>query len=64
MAKANSSEVAKQNQRCFSAEQVREMRQRYENGETPKQIWKAMAPERAWSTVYNVLIKQTYKDIE
>lgn len=64
MAKANNSEVAKQNKRCFSVEQVKEMRRRYEDGETPKEIWKSIAPERAWSTVYNVLIKQTYKDIE
>lgn len=62
-AKSNPSEIARQNKRAFTAKQVKEMRQRYENGETPKQIWLSMAPDRAWSTVYNVLIKQTYKDI-
>lgn len=40
------------------------MRKRYSNGETPKQIWQAMAPDRAWSTVYNIITNKTYKDIE
>lgn len=40
------------------------MRQDYDNGMTPKQVWLKYAPDKAWSTVYNVLIRQTYKDIK
>ena len=39
------------------------MRKRYDAGETPKQIWLAMAPNRAWSTVYNIITRKTYQDI-
>ena len=62
-AKANSSEVAAQNQRSFSKEQVYQMRQEYDNGKTPKEIWLKYAPEKAWSTVYNAVTRATYKDI-
>ena len=62
-AKANSSEVASNNKRAFSEDEVRQMRQEYDNGATPKQIWQKYAPDKAWSTVYNVIIKNTYKDI-
>lgn len=62
-AKANPSEVAKKNERAFTKEQILEMRMRYKNGETPKQIWLSMAPDRVWSTVYNAITKKTYQDI-
>lgn len=63
-AKANSSEVASNNKRCFNEEQIRLMREDYDNGMTPKQVWLKYAPDKAWSTVYNVLIRQTYKDVK
>lgn len=63
-AKANSSEVASQNQRKYTEEQVREMRKAYEDGMTPKEIWKKYSPATAWSTVYNVITYKTYKDIK
>lgn len=63
-AKANPSDVASKNKRAFSIEEVKQMRQDYDNGMSPKQVWKKYAPDRAWSTVYNVLIRQTYKDIK
>lgn len=63
-AKSNSSEIASNNKRCFTEEQIRLMRKDYDNGMTPKQVWLKYAPDRAWSTVYNVLIRQTYKDIK
>lgn len=63
--KANCYEIASENKRCFSEEEVKLMRKEYdENGLSPKQIWLKYAPERAWSTVYNVLIRKTYKDIK
>lgn len=63
-AKANSSEIASQNQRKYTEEQVREMRKAYEDGMTPKEIWKKYSPTTAWSTVYNVITYKTYKDIK
>ena len=63
-AKANSPEVAAQNKRVFTEEQVKEMREAYKNGMTPKQIWQKYSPNTAWSTVYNVITYQTYKDIK
>lgn len=63
-AKASSSNIASQNKRKFTEEQVKQMRQLYKQGMTPKQIWKQCAPEVAWSTVYNIITYQTYKDIE
>ena len=63
-AKANSSEVAAKNQRVFSAEQIKEMRAAYNTGMTPKQIWLKYSPNTAWSTVYNAITCQTYKDIK
>lgn len=62
-AKANASEVAADNKRCFTEEEVKAMRAEYDNGMTPKQIWLKYAPNKAWSTVYNVVTRQTYKDI-
>lgn len=62
-AKANPSEVAANNKRSFSEEEVKKMREDYDNGMTPKQVWLKYAPDKAWSTVYNVITRQTYKDI-
>ena len=63
-AKANPYEVAAKNQRVFSAKQVKEMRAAYNAGMTPKQIWLKYSPNTAWSTVYNAITYQTYKDIK
>lgn len=63
-AKANDSTIAANNKRSFSKEEVLQMRNDYKKGLTPKQIWLKYAPEKAWSTVYNVITYQTYKDIE
>lgn len=63
-AKANASEVAANNKRSFTEEQVKQMRRDFSKGMTPKEIWKKYAPEKAWSTVYNVITYHTYKDIE
>ena len=63
-AKANSSKIASKNQRSFTKEEVIQMRFDYDNGMTPKQVWQKYAPDRAWSTVYNVITRQTYKDIK
>lgn len=63
-AKANSSEIASKNQRSFTNEEIIQMRLDYDNGMTPKQVWQKYAPEKAWSTVYNAITRQTYKDIK
>lgn len=63
-AKANKSEVAANNKRKFNEEEVRAMRNDYENGLSPRQVWLKYSPESAWSTVYNIITRQTYKDIE
>lgn len=62
-AKANITEIASNNKRCFTEEEVKKMREEYDNGITPKQIWLKYAPEKAWSTVYNVITRKTYKNI-
>lgn len=56
-AKANPSEVAANNKRSFSEAQVKIMRQEYDNGMTPREIWRIYAPDKAWSTVYNVVTR-------
>ena len=63
-AKANNSKVAANNKRAFSEKEVKEMRQDYDNGMSPKQVWLKYAPDKAWSTVYNIIIRNTYKDIK
>lgn len=63
-AKANSPEVASQNTRKFSEQTVRKMRSDYDNGLSPKQIWEKYAPECAWSTIYNIVTRKSYKDIK
>lgn len=63
-AKANPSEVAANNKKVFTEEQVKQMRNDYDNGMTPKQIQLKYAPDRAWSTVYNAITRQTYKEIK
>lgn len=63
-AKANSTEIASKNQRSFTDEEIIQMRLDYDNGMSPKQVWQKYAPEKAWSTVYNAITRQTYKDIK
>lgn len=63
-AKANSSEIAANNKRKFSEDQVRAMRQDFNNGLQPVEIWKKYAPNCAKSTVYNAVMGITYKDIK
>ena len=63
-AKANSSEVAANNKRCFTKEEVIEMRKAFNNGMTPKEVWLKYAPTKAKSTVYNAINRITYKDIK
>ena len=62
--KANPPEIAAQNKRGFTAQEIVDMRADYNNGMTPKQIWKKYAPNRAYSTIYNIITRKTYKDIE
>lgn len=63
-AKSNSSEVAANNKRSFTGEEVIQMRQDYANGMTPKQIWLKYAPDKARSTIYNIITGVTYQDIK
>ena len=46
-AKANSTEVASNNKRAFSNEEVLQMREDFANGKTLPEIWKKYAPDRA-----------------
>mgnify|MGYP003300054603 CR=1 FL=1 len=62
--KANKSEIAANNKRKFSEEEVKLMRSDYDNGLSPKQVWLKYSPESAWSTIYNIITRQTYKDIK
>lgn len=52
------------NTRIFSEDEVRKMRELYDNGATPKQVWQECAPNHAWTTVYNIITRKTYKDIK
>ncbi len=63
-AKANSSEIAANNKRNFSEEEVRSMRKDYDSGMSPKEVWQKYAPDKAWTTVYNIITRKTYKEIE
>ena len=63
-AKANPTEIASKNQKSFTEEEIKQMRLDYDNGMTPKQVWKKYAPNKAWSTVYKAITRQTYKDIK
>lgn len=41
------------------------MRNDYENNHlSPRQVWQKYSPESAWSTIYNIITRQTYKDIK
>lgn len=62
-AKANPTEVASNNKRKFSAEQVVEMRKMYENGYTVKQIQKIKSLNIGYGTLYNIIKGNTYKDV-
>lgn len=57
------SEVASQNQRSFSPEEVKYMRKLFEEGLSVQEIWKTYYPNKAKSTVYNAIKRITYKDI-
>lgn len=63
-AKTNPPEVARNNKRAFTKKEVLKMRQDYNNGMTPKQIQNKYAPEKQYSTIYNIVKKITYKDID
>lgn len=63
-AKANETSIAANNKRKFSNEEVIQMRLDYDNGMSPKEVWLKYAPQVAWSTVYNIITRQTYKDIK
>ena len=63
-AKANPPEIARNNKRAFSKEEVIAMRQRFANGETAYQIWKTTYNDKALSTIRNIINKVTYKDVE
>lgn len=63
-AKANSSEIASNNKRSFSKEEIIKMRKEYKNGLSPKEIWLKYAPNKSWSTVYNAITGKTYKNIK
>ncbi len=53
-----------QSKRLFTAEQVQAMRKDYDNGMTPKEVWLKHSPNTAWSTIYNIITRQTYRDIK
>ena len=63
-AKANPPEVARNNKRAFTPEQVRQMRNDFDNGMTPKQDQQKYAPEKRYCTIYNIVNRITYKDID
>lgn len=63
-AKANSKEVASNNKRGFSKEEVIQMRNEYNSGMTAKQIQEKYYPKKAYSTIRNMLVGKTYKDIK
>ena len=63
-AKANAPEVARNNKRAFTAEEVQEMRARFNSGESVPEIWKTSYPDKAKSTIYNIVHRKTYKDID
>ena len=63
-AKANPPEIARNDKRAFSKEEVIAMRQRFANGETAYQIWKTTYNDKALSTIRNIINKVTYKDVE
>ena len=62
-AKSNSTEIAKNNKRCFTKEEVIKMRLLFEQGLSVTEIWKTLYPDKSKSTVYNIVHKITYKDI-
>lgn len=63
-AKANPSEVARNNKRKFTEQEVLKMREDYDNGLSPKEVWQKYSPDSAWGTIYNIVTRQTYKDIK
>lgn len=63
LAKANPSEVASNNKRFFSNEEVKNFRKEYKNGKTPMEIKKKYNIKTRYSTLYNMLTGKTYKEI-
>lgn len=64
-AKANDSKVAADNKRKFSKEEVKLYRKMFqENQFTVKQIHTQFCSDLRYSTVYNMIMKKSYKDIE
>ena len=62
-AKANTSEIAANNKKSFSTEEVLYMRKLYNEGIPIKKIWEQYAADKSYSTVYNMITKKTYKNI-
>lgn len=63
-AKALPSDIAANNTRAFTEEQVKAMRKDFDEGMTPKKVWKKYAPDKAWTTIYNIITRKTYQDIK
>lgn len=63
-AKTNSSEIAANNKRKFTSNEVKLMRKEYDNGLSPKEVWLKYAPNVSWSTIYNIVTRKSYKDIK
>lgn len=64
IAKANSYEVASNNKRAFTKEEILDIRKRYENGEAIVDIWRKDFSHLSLPTVRNAIKKKTYKDID
>lgn len=62
-AKSLPSEITSENKRKFTKEEVQKMRYDYDNGMTSKEIWRKYNQDVAWSTIYNIVTRKTYKDI-
>ncbi len=63
-AKANPYEVAANNKRQFSPDEVRKIRDLYDQGISVKQIQKQLNLTQVYSTIYNIALRKTYKDIK
>lgn len=62
-AKANPAEIASQNYRAFTKEEVINMRQMYNDGLSIKNIQMNCKKNVKYSTIYNIIKRITYKDI-
>lgn len=62
--KGLSSEQAKINSRgAISEEDVKEIRKRYDNGETAAEIWKSSFPNYAKSTIVKIVSEKSHKNV-